>query len=133
MVDDDESFLKLYSSMLKNEGYLVESSKTGEQALSRMKSSTYHLIILDYLLPDIQGDKVIKKIRENDRDTRIILVTGHPSYSKCIDVLGMGISDILIKPVSLYDLCNSINEALRSPIYYNNSLGSWIPSKSWIT
>ena len=133
MVDDDESFLKLYSSMLKNEGYLVESSKTGEQALNRMKGSTFHLIILDYLLPDIQGDKVIKKIREYDRDTRIIIVTGHPSYSKCVDSLGMGISDILIKPVSIYELCNSINEALRSPIYYHKSLDSWIASKNWIT
>jgi len=132
LVDDDKSYVNVISSLLRNEGYIVEHSLTGEQALKMLQESTFDLIILDYLLPDLSGEKIIGKIREKDREIKIILVTGHPEYPKCLDTLRLGISDILVKPISAHELLNSISDALVSAVYYHNNLESWIARKQWI-
>jgi len=116
---------------LEEEGYSVETSFTGDQALKKLRDSEFDLLISDIRLPDIRGDHLVKKIREKDYELRIILITGYPSYVECIDMLGLGISDILLKPFTPDELINSMEEALEKPIFFHPNLEAWIDSKKW--
>jgi DNA-binding response OmpR family regulator len=117
--------------ILEKEGYLVETSFTGNQALKKLRDLKFDLLVSDIRLPDIMGDYLVKKIREKDREIRIILITGYPSYVECIDVLGLGISEILLKPFAPDELINSMEEALKRPIFCHPNLEAWLESKKW--
>lgn len=100
MVDDDVFIVELFRMALQAEDYDVETVFTGVQALDAMKGTKFDLVIIDIMLPDIRGDHVVEKIREKNDETRVMLLTGHPSYARCIDVLKLGISEILLNQLS---------------------------------
>ena len=129
--DDDVSIVNTFKIVLEEEGYSVETSFTGEQALKKLRDSEFDLLISDIRLPDIRGDHLVKKIREKDYELRIILITGYPSYVECIDMLGLGISDILLKPFTPDELINSMEDALERPIFCHPNLETWLNSREW--
>ena len=100
LVDDDEALVEVFQAILENEGYFVEAAYTGGQALKKLEASEFDLILLDIKLPDIMGDEVAKKVRERDDKTRIVMITGFPEFQEAIDALNLGISEILLKPIS---------------------------------
>ena len=131
MVDDDVLIVDLFRMALENEDYAVETCFTGEQALKAIKNTKYDLVILDVFLPDIKGDCVVEKIREKDNDVRIILITGHENYARCIDVLKLGISEILVKPIKLNELVTLVKNVLETPIFRHSSVNAWYESRKW--
>lgn len=130
-VDDDDSIVSAFRAILEEEGYSVETSSTGEEALKKLRDSEFDVLILDVMLPGIRGDQAVKRIREGDDELRIILITGYPSYAKCVDVLGLGISDILLKPITPDVLIKSIEDALKKPIFHHPNLEVWLKSREW--
>ena len=112
LVDDDESILHTYTLILEKNGYYVETAVNGKQTISVLNKSSFDLVILDIVLPDINGDKITLHIRKSDIEVEIILITGFSSYQKCIDSLGLGISDILLKPIPPLELLKAVEEAI---------------------
>jgi len=133
VVDDDVLILDLFRMALEDEGYIVETAFTGEQALKAMRVTIFDLIILDVFLPDIKGDSFVEKIREKNNDVRIILITGHETYARCVDVLKLGISEILIKPIKLNELVNQVKNVLETPIFRHSNVNAWFESRKWAT
>jgi len=131
VVDDDVSIVELFRMALQAEDYDVETVFTGEQALDAMKGTKFDLVIIDIMLPDIRGDRVVEKIREKNDETRVILLTGHPSYAKCIDVLKLGISEILLKPIKLNELIMQVKTVLEKPIFRLRDVNAWFESRKW--
>ena len=133
LVDDDVFIVDLFRMALENEDYAVETAFTGEQALKAMESTKFDLVILDIFLPDIKGDRVVEKIREKNNDVRIILITGHETYARCVNVLKLGISEILIKPIKLNELVTQVKNVLETPIFRHSNVNAWLESRKWDT
>lgn len=113
LVDDDKEFVNLFTSIIESEGYIVEVAFSGQQALDKFKKSAFDLLILDIKLPDMNGDKVAKKVRDKDKNIVIIIITGFPELQDSITALDIGIHDILLKPISSSEILRSIKEAFN--------------------
>lgn len=111
LVDDDKEFVNSFSSIIESEGYIVEVAFSGQEALDKFKKSAFDLLILDIKLPDMNGGKVAKKVRDEDKNIIIIIITGFPELQDSITALDIGIQDILIKPISSSEILRSIKEA----------------------
>jgi len=111
-VDDDETLVNSFQTILQEEGYLVETAKTGQQALDKAKKTRFHLAILDIKLPDIMGDEVARKLKKQYDNIDIVIITGYPSFKDCIDALDIGINEILLKPIGSAELLRVTQEAL---------------------
>jgi len=112
VVDDDKSILEVFKTLLQSEGYSVETADNGRQAIEKAKETKFDIALLDIVLPDIRGDQVAVEIKKHDDSVRIIFITGYPSFQDCIDALDIGVSEILMKPVTSEELLTSINQAL---------------------
>jgi DNA-binding response OmpR family regulator len=114
IVEDNLDLVEIYSTFLKNDGYIVETVNEGIQAIEKTQKTTFDLVILDINLPDIMGDKVAIKLREINENIIIIMITGFPSLQDSIDILDVGIYDILLKPITTDELLRVIREALST-------------------
>ena len=112
VVDDDESIREVFQTLLLSEGFSVETAENGRQAIEKAKEARFDIALLDIVLPDIRGDQVAVEIKKHDDSVRIIFITGYPSFQDCIDALDIGVSEILMKPVTSEELLTSINQAL---------------------
>ncbi len=96
--------------ILEEQSYIVHTASSGKEALS-LADSRYDLVILDIKLPDMMGDRVAKVIKERKMTGNIVLITGYPELEECIEILGVGIQEILIKPISPEELLRVAREA----------------------
>lgn len=112
VVDDEPILLKGLKYSLEQDGYVIHTATDGEKALSLAKSNEYDLIILDLMLPKIDGLEVCKKIRESYIVPIIILTAKGDDSSK---VLGLeyGADDYITKPFNILELKARIKAILR--------------------
>ena len=113
LVDDDELILDTYRRILERNGFHVDTASTGEQAKEQLEKSTYDLLLVDIVLPDTHGDRLILDLRLNDNNVPVIVITGFSSYEKSLDTMGLKISDILLKPIDPDELVESINDVFK--------------------
>ena len=113
LVDDDELILDTYRRILERNGFHVDTASTGEQAKEQLEKSTYDLLLVDIVLPDTHGDRLILDLRLNDNNVPVIVITGFSSYEKSLDTMGLKISDILLKPIDPDELIKSINDVFK--------------------
>ena len=97
LIDDSESVQAAISSVFTNSDYIVTTASSGEEGLSYVKHQHYHLILLDYSLPDIDGLSVLRTILNEHPDIPIIIVTGRGSERIAVNALKSGASDYVIK------------------------------------
>ncbi len=108
LVDDDGDILFHYRNILNNKDFNIECVSYGEQAITKVKEKKYDLVILDIMLPDMRGDKLALELRQIDQNILFIFITGFPYMDYCINALDIGISEILIKPITTHELIDSI-------------------------
>ncbi len=111
-VDDDKHILELITLNLKGEGYQIDMAKTGEEALQKLKASTYDLIILDIMLPGIDGLDVAREIRKFS-DIPILMLSAKDSDMDKALGLGIGADDYITKPFSPIELIARVKALLR--------------------
>lgn len=108
LVDDDDDILFHYKNILGNNDFNVDCVSYGEQAVAKMKENRYDLAIIDIMLPDIRGDKLALELRAIDPNILLIFITGFSYMDYCIEALDMGISEILVKPITANELIDSV-------------------------
>ena len=113
LIDDDETIIVPFQLILQKEGYQVDTALTGRQALEKAGEMEYQMVISDIMLPDIRGIEVAKKIREFNRNTRLIIITGFPDLADSIETIDLGIDEILIKPIKPDELLRAVKESLQ--------------------
>jgi two-component system response regulator HydG len=113
MVDDDEHICRVMSLILEGEGFEVETAFTGENAIKKSKAKAYDAAILDIRLPDMEGTKVLKAMREISPKMVKIMLTGYPNLQNAVDSLNFGADAYLTKPPNPEDIINSIREKLQ--------------------
>ena len=104
VVDDDKSLANTFKLVLQSVGFNVDTAITGLQALYKINRKQYDLVILDINLPDMLGDEVAEKIRENSDDVKIIMITGYSSFKDEVKGEELGIKEVLMKPIPPEDL-----------------------------
>ena len=118
LVEDTEQLNKALTTVLKRNSYVVDSAFDGEEALEFLKDYEYDVIILDIMLPKINGLEVLKKARENNIQTPILLLTAKSTTEDKITGLDLGADDYLAKPFSVEELLARIRALLRrKPVY----------------
>ena len=98
LVEDNTQLNKALSTLLKRNSYLVDSAYDGEEALLFLKDYQYDVIVLDIMLPKIDGLEVLKRTRQNKIQTPILLLTAKSTIEDKITGLDLGADDYLPKP-----------------------------------
>jgi DNA-binding response OmpR family regulator len=122
IVDDDATIVTLISKVLKSHGYSVNTARTGRDALAKVNSSYYNLVLLDIGLPDIMGTELLEKIRSSNRNIIVIMITGQPRLESSIDSINLGADGYLVKPINNIELIGLIERKLvqRFECWVNN-------------
>lgn len=115
IVDDEEHIIELISYNLENAGYEVVRADRGEKALERLKSRQIDLVVLDWMLPGMDGIEVLKQIRRSVQWKKmpIILLTAKNDEISKVVGLEVGADDYLGKPFSVHELLARIKALLR--------------------
>lgn len=115
IVDDEEDILELIKVNLKSEGYNILKAMTGEEAIKIAKHSSPDLMVLDLMLPGIDGLEVTKYLRNNasTEDIPIVMLTAKGEESDIVTGLELGANDYMSKPFSPKELTARIRSILR--------------------
>jgi DNA-binding NtrC family response regulator len=98
VVDDERGMCEFLRFLLQEEGYEVDVAHSGAQALTRVQESKFHLILVDIKMPGLDGLEMLRKLREADEDTVVIVMTGYSSLDSAIKAIKYDASDYLTKP-----------------------------------
>jgi len=110
IVDDDHLIAASFQDIIEREGFEVDTTTYGKDAILRVRENLYDLVILDIMLPDINGDEVAKEIRKFNDSVSLVFITGYPSMQRCIDTLDLKVSEILLKPVTPEELLLTVKD-----------------------
>lgn len=115
IVDDEEHILELLSYNLDNNGFAVIQADTGEKALEILEKQTVNLVLLDIMLPGMDGIAILKSIRSNTKIKRmpIILLTAKNDEIDTVLGLEMGADDYISKPFGIHEVIARIKAVLR--------------------
>jgi len=114
IVDDDEMVLLAVNELLKQEGYDVHTASGGVEALKRLDEDGYELLMLDIIMPEMDGFELCKKIRENEnyRETPIVFLTAKSQEEDRVEGLEAGANLFLSKPISPDRLLKVISDTI---------------------
>lgn len=112
MVDDDPMILKFVSANFKVRGYEVVTAEDGESALEAMNSVQPDLVVLDLLMPGIDGAEVCRRIREMS-DVPVIVLTAIGESNTKWELLDLGADDYMTKPFDIADLLSRVRTLLK--------------------
>jgi two-component system response regulator AtoC len=114
LVIDDEPILRdSLEVALKTSGYEVLTARTGEEGLEQFRKENPDLILLDHWLPGINGDEVLRRIKEEKPEIPIIIMTAQGSIEMAVNLMKMGAFDFLVKPFELDQVEDLIKKGLE--------------------
>lgn len=134
VVDDEELNRELLTKNLEAEGHIITSCKTGNEALNLLETEKYDVILLDLMLPDVNGITVLEKIRNNSNhdQTHVMMVSASDDRETVLKCIEMGATDYIAKPYSMLIVNSRINRCLKKSYsksiheetYHNNKINS---------
>ena len=113
VVDDEHNLREMISSYLQNEGYETVEAANGDSAVQTVKNDQIDLVLLDIMMPEMDGYEVLKEIRSIQKKLPVIMLTAKTDEIDKIVGLEMGADDYITKPFSLRELSARIKAVLR--------------------
>ncbi|MBO4251725.1 MAG: response regulator transcription factor [Clostridia bacterium] len=113
IVDDERDLVSALSAILKQHNYAVDCAYNGEDGLEFAMSGIYDVVILDVMMPKMDGFEVLKRIRTKNITTPVIMLTAKSDVSDKIDALNGGADDYITKPFDAQELIARIKALLR--------------------
>lgn len=113
VVDDEPDITRLLEVVLAREGFGVETARTGTEALARLRQQRPDLMILDVMLPDIDGLAVLRLVRADDPQLPILMLTARGSTADQVQGLRGGADDYVVKPFGTDVLMARVHALLR--------------------
>jgi DNA-binding NtrC family response regulator len=98
VVDDDEAIREYMETFLTKDGYEVKTLADPEEAPEEVKNGGYHLVVLDLMMPGLDGVQALEKIRKVDDDVAVVIFTGYPSLETAVQSMKLDVVDYLKKP-----------------------------------
>ena len=112
VVDDEASLRLLLSNELSRTGYTVEVAQDGETALSRIREDFYNVVLLDIVMPGMDGITLLRSIRAENIISEVIILTGNATIESAIESIKLGAFEYVRKPYSLNELIIQIDRAI---------------------
>jgi len=111
LVDDEKDFLDIMAERMEARGMDVSTATSAEDALEMVQKESYDAIIMDLMMPEMDGFKALKLFKETKPEVQIILLTANVPEEKCIEAIKLGAMDVIEKPADLNLLTQKIEEA----------------------
>lgn len=130
ILDDDPDLRMLLARYLKKAGYHVETAGRGSDAKALLAASKFHLVLCDHRLPDTDGLEMLKHIRAQAPDTRVIIITGFSEVRLAVELMRRGALDYITKPLVPDELLMRVQDVLASGDAPANGAGAKRPEKT---
>jgi CheY-like chemotaxis protein len=110
LADDEPDILMLYGDMLQGNGHEVVKAENGREVLEELAGGGFDLLVLDLFMPEIDGFRALKQLRDRGDEVPVIVMTGHfPDEVVNKGIQNSGVSEVLRKPVMISALLNAVN------------------------
>ena len=111
LIDDEKDFLDIMAERMGARGMDISTTTSAENALEMIQTESYDVVIMDFLMPEMDGFRALKLFKETRPDVQIILLTANVPEEKCIEAIKLGAMDVIEKPADLNLLTQKIEEA----------------------
>ncbi|WP_319543269.1 response regulator [uncultured Pseudodesulfovibrio sp.] len=122
VVDDEERFRKSMVRILKSKGYVVDEACDGMDALNKLATGGFDVVLLDLKMPELSGEETYNEIRLQGFDVETICLTGHVSINEATQLLQRGVFDYLVKPASVEEIITAVQRAMDKKQLRNNEI-----------
>jgi DNA-binding NtrC family response regulator len=113
IVDDDAGIRKTLSKILEKEGYLVETVENGQQAIKASNKGFFNVALIDIRLPDMEGTKLLERLKESEPKMVKIIITGYASLQNAMEAVNKGVDGYVLKPFDATELLAMIEKHLE--------------------
>jgi EAL domain-containing protein (putative c-di-GMP-specific phosphodiesterase class I) len=111
LVDDDPSLLRLFCRLLEEAGFEVVTAANGKEAIQKIETNGFDVILSDILMQDIGGIELLRAVRQHDRDVPVLLMTGGPELTSAVEAVEYGALRYMEKPFKPNELVSAVREA----------------------
>jgi DNA-binding NtrC family response regulator len=111
LVDDEEEYLEIMSERMRARDIDVTTSTSAREALDMIATGSFDAVIMDFMMPEMNGIEALKAIKEKNPEMQIILLTGHATIEKTVEAMKAGAMDLIEKPADLDALSEKIKSA----------------------
>ncbi len=113
LVDDDRFVIETLGNYLKELGYMVTSAENGESAIRELAKRDFELVITDLVMGRVDGLSVLKKVKQVNPLSMVMILTGYGELTSSIDALRMGADDYLLKPCEREQIKKRVESCLE--------------------
>ena len=113
VIEDEENIARVLQLELQFEGYEVDVAHTGTEGLIKYREGSYALVLLDWMLPEMNGLDVLKRIRASEYVTPVIMLTAKGNVEDKVKALDLGANDYVTKPFEIEELLARIRTTIR--------------------
>src|ERR1051325_4477388 len=113
VIEDNRAYAETLRSNLELEGYAVEVAHAGAEGLERAKAGDPDLVILDLMLPSMNGFTVLQRLRDSGRQTPVLIMTALGTEDEKLRGFGLGADDYIVKPTGLLEILARVQAILR--------------------
>jgi DNA-binding NtrC family response regulator len=111
LIDDEKAIREIMTMRMELRDMKVTACASAEEAMQRIKKECFDAIVLDIMLPGMDGIQALKEILNSKPDSLVILLTGYATIEMCVEAMKVGAVDFIEKPVDIDSLCERIKEA----------------------
>ena len=112
LVDDDPFILEGIGADLENQGFKVTKADSGDRALELLAETDYDLVVTDLVMEDVDGIQVLKKAKDLNADTMVIILTGYGNMKSAIEALRHEADDYLLKPCESAEMLYRVKQCM---------------------
>lgn len=136
LVDDEENFINTLAERMRTRGMDVSTTTSPKEALKMIEEESFDAIVLDLLMPEMNGLETLNIMKEKNPDLQVILLTGHATVEKGIEAMKSGAMDLIEKPADLKTLTEKIHKAQAKKMILvekrtEDKIKKIMSSKSW--
>ena len=113
IVDDEKDFLEIIAERIAARGIDVSTASSAENALNMIEEESYEVVVMDFMMPALDGFKALKLMKAKRPEMQIILLTGNVPDEKRIEAKALGALDVIEKPPDLQDLIEKIKKTQK--------------------
>jgi len=113
IIDDDASVRKVLAMALEDDGYIVDTAENGGEAIRKSNANFYNLALIDIRLPDMEGTRLLKEMKDTVPKMAKIIVTGYPGLQNAVEAVNKGADGYIVKPFKMEDLLKTVREHLK--------------------